>query len=79
MNLKWVTQGTHEEAQIIIGGLMSAKLVVARDGSWALVGSQGRKPGAKAASMGHAKLAALEALRQTLQTAIGDIDAAMRV
>ena len=57
---------------------MLAKLVVARDGSWALVGSQGRKPGAKAASIGHAKLAAIEALKQTLQTAIGDLDTAMR-
>lgn len=66
------------EATVIIAGTLTAKLVVAKDGSWAIVGDQGRTTGAKAMSVGMAKRAALEALRDLLQTGVSDLERALR-
>jgi hypothetical protein len=78
MRVEWVTRGNHNEASCIVGRILSVKLVVARDGSWAVVGDEGRKTGAKAMSVGMAKKAALEALKEVLQNGIAEIDKALR-
>jgi hypothetical protein len=78
MRVAWVTQGTHEEAALTMAGLLSIKLVVARDGSWAVTGSEGRLTGGKATSIGHAKQAALLALKERLEAAAAEIDFAIR-
>jgi hypothetical protein len=78
MRIAWVTQGTHDEAAITMAGLLSAKLVVARDGSWSVTGREGRLSGGKAMSTGFAKQAALLALKELLQAAAVEIDSALK-
>jgi len=78
MRVEWVTRGSNSEASVIIGNILSVKLVVARDGSWAVVGDEGRKIGARAMSVGMGKTAALEALKELLQTGIVEVDEALR-
>jgi hypothetical protein len=79
MRVVWVSQGAHEEANVVIGKLLAAKLVVAKDGSWTLIGSEGRRTGAKATSVGHAKLAVLVALKEALQVGISEVDQAAKL
>ena len=78
MRVEWVTRGNNNEASFIVGRVLSVKLVVARDGSWAVVGDEGRKVGARAMSVGMGKTAALEALKELLQTGIVEVEAALR-
>jgi hypothetical protein len=78
MRVEWVTRGNHNEASFVVGSILSVKLVVARDGSWAVIGDEGRKTGAKAMSVGMGKRAALEALKELLQTGILEVDKALR-
>jgi hypothetical protein len=78
MRVEWVTRGSNHEASFIVGSVLSVKLVVARDGSWAVIGDEGRKVGARAMSVGMGKTAALEALKELLQTGIVEVDAALR-
>lgn len=73
MRIAWVQQGTHEEATVSMMGIVSARLVVARDGSWSLMSREGRVTGGKAMSNGHAKQAALVALREALETCANEI------
>jgi hypothetical protein len=78
MRVEWVRRGDHNEASLIVGNILSVKLVVARDGSWAVVGDEGRKVGARAMSVGMGKTAALEALKELLQTGIVEVEQALR-
>jgi hypothetical protein len=78
MRVEWVTRGNLNEASFVVGSVLTVKLVVARDGSWAVIGDEGRKTGAKAMSVGMAKKAALEALKELLQTGIVEVDKALR-
>jgi hypothetical protein len=79
MEIAWSAQGSHQEASVTMAGLFTAKLVVARDGSWSLLGPDGRKTtGGKAMSVGHAKQAALTALKEVLEACVHELGAALK-
>ncbi|HKU41236.1 MAG TPA: hypothetical protein VJR89_23900 [Polyangiales bacterium] len=77
MRVVWAPRGAHEEADITLAGVFSAKLIVARDGSWSVVGSEGRRSG-KAMSAGHAKRAAIDALKELCEASARELDLALR-
>jgi hypothetical protein len=79
MKIDWVTQGLHEEAAISMQGIISARLVVARDGSWMMFSRDGRVTGGKALSVGHAKQAAFTGLLETLEGCIRELEAARKL
>ena len=79
MRIDWATQSAHEEAAISMLGIVSARLVVARDGSWMVMSHGGRVTGGKALSVGHAKQAALSGLRDTLESCLRELEAAQKL